>query len=450
MTTRIPRIDRIPRRVLAPVAAVALLAGGGAAALAASGGEPAPPDRSLSQAIADTFKAPEPAGLTIEGRFVGRLVDESVRGSASGPLVDGATGTLRVGRDGRLAADVRSGGRRVQVGFDGERLTVVDHGERTAYAATAPPGAGSMLRMLGRLEPSPAMIDMALVAVRGFADVTGPAPGNVAGRPAYTVRVAPKHDGGLLGAAEIAWDPKTGTPLRVAIFAHGEREPVIDVAATSVDVGPVAADDLKVTVPRGMRTVPIDHGIPGRVAGGDRRGDRAGTGRNTRGRAGDGARRVGDRDRGASTRGTTGSDIGTLLGGPRGFGGAPVDRGASGPEAVSKAVGFDVVAPDELAGLPRRAVREVRAGNRSAALIAYGEGLGGLVVLQTKRGDEPIDLAETGLRLPELAFDGATGRELATPLGTILSVSDGEVSHLVAGSVPTAAAEAAARELVGR
>ena len=42
-----------------------------------------------------------------------------------------------------------------------------------------------------------------------------------AGQPAYTVRIAPKHDGGLLGAAELAWDAARGVPLRVAVYAAG-------------------------------------------------------------------------------------------------------------------------------------------------------------------------------------------------------------------------------------
>ncbi|MBK5218488.1 MAG: hypothetical protein JJE35_01690 [Thermoleophilia bacterium] len=36
----------------------------------------------------------------------------------------------------------------------------------------------------------------------------------MAGQPTYTLRVAPKHDGGLLGGAEVAWDANHGTPRR--------------------------------------------------------------------------------------------------------------------------------------------------------------------------------------------------------------------------------------------
>lgn len=428
--TRIPQIDRLPRRVLAPLAVGALVLGGGAAALASSaGGEPAPPPaKSLPRALADTMKSADAPGVTANVRFTSRLIDGSVRGSSGGPLIDGATGTIRVGRGWRLAADLQSGGHRVQVGFDGRRLTVYDHDGKTAYTATAPAGTDQLLSALSAFRASPQMIEMALAAARRFVDVSDPRAGNVAGRPAYTVRVAPKHDGGLLGAIEVAWDPETGTPLRLAVYAHGERQPVLDLAAEDVRVAPVAAEDLRVDVPEGVRTVRIDEAI------GDRR---------PRGRSGPREGAAGDRALEALA-GKGGPDLSLLLGG-RGGG-----SGASGLAAVRKAVPFDLVAPPELAGLPRKAVRELRIGNRSGAALVYGDGLGALVVLQTRTSDDPLDLARTGLRLPELAIDGATGRELATPLGTVVSVRRDGVSHLIAGSVPTAAAEAAARQLVGR
>ncbi len=44
-------------------------------------------------------------------------------------------------------------------------------------------------------------------------------------------------------------------------------------------------------------------------------------------------------------------------------------------------------------------------------------------------------------------IDGATGTELATPLGTLLTFESGGVAYTVAGSVPPVAAENAARGL---
>jgi hypothetical protein len=51
------------------------------------------------------------------------------------------------------------------------------------------------------------------------------------------------------------------------------------------------------------------------------------------------------------------------------------------------------------------------------------------------------------LRLPEINIDGATGSELATALGTMVTFERDGISYVVAGSVPPVAAENAARGL---
>jgi len=50
----------------------------------------------------------------------------------------------------------------------------------------------------------------AIAKLMGHVNLSGPVPGNVGGQPAYTVTVSPKHDGGLLGSAEVAWDAVYG------------------------------------------------------------------------------------------------------------------------------------------------------------------------------------------------------------------------------------------------
>ena len=83
-----------------------------------------------------------------------------------------------------------------------------------------------------------------------------------------------------------------------------------------------------------------------------------------------------------------------------------------------------------------------------AALVTYGKGLGGIAVIQT--ASEPgaqKSGEEGGLSLPKVSINGAQGEELDTALGTVLRFSRGGVDYIVAGSVPPAAAEAAARAL---
>src|SRR5207253_4561622 len=62
-------------------------------------------------------------------------------------------------------------------------------------------------------------------------------PGNVAGEQAYTVTVSPKHDGGLLGSAELTWDAIHGTPLEVAVYAQGASSPVLSLRSEERRVG---------------------------------------------------------------------------------------------------------------------------------------------------------------------------------------------------------------------
>ena len=57
-------------------------------------------------------------------------------------------------------------------------------------------------------------------------------------------------------------------------------------------------------------------------------------------------------------------------------------------------------------------------------------------------------LEKSGARgLQELSIDGTTAYELATALGTVVQFERDGVSYTVVGSVPPAAAEAAARAL---
>ena len=116
---------------------------------------------------------------------------------------------------------------------------------------------------------------------------------------------------------------------------------------------------------------------------------------------------------------------------------------------------FKLVAPDALAGLPRQEVRLMQREKSAGALTTYGKGLGGIVVLQQKAGNGQDKQGPGGgggggdhsLRLPQVNINGATGTELATALGTVVTFERNGISYTVAGSVTPQAAEQAAREL---
>ena len=106
-----------------------------------------------------------------------------------------------------------------------------------------------------------------------------------------------------------------------------------------------------------------------------------------------------------------------------------------------KRVYFFVTAPDSLVGLPRRDVRLIGGDTASAF---YGEGLGGIVLVERK-ADAGTSGNSAMAALPSVSLDGVSAHELATELGTVLQWQSGGTTFVLAGSQPPAAAEAAAR-----
>ena len=98
------------------------------------------------------------------------------------------------------------------------------------------------------------------------AQVSGALPSDVADQAAYTVRVSPRHDGGLLGAVEGAWDATHGVPLRVAVYAQADPNPVLELKATHISFGPVAASDFAVTPPADAKVVHVKQSSMGATA----------------------------------------------------------------------------------------------------------------------------------------------------------------------------------------
>ena len=385
-------LRRIPtRRLIALCASVVLAAAAGTAiALAAGSSVSPPPAKPLAAAIHDAVAAAPVQGVSARIRFTNHLIDgASLPGND--PVLTGASGRLWATADGRarleLQGDQGSGTGDVQVTLDGDRLAVYDSQQRTVYRMTLPRHSGEQRKETGT-PPSVARIQRELTRLATHLDLSGAQPGAVAGRPAYTVRVTPKHDGGLLGGAELAWDADHGIPLRAAVYAAGRTDPVLDLAATEISFGPVDPARLKVTPPPGTKTVTVATPAPPR--------------------GGEHARHV------------------------------------DGLSAVAQRVHFNLSAPRTLVGLPRTGVSLVDGGGEPGALVTYGRGLGAIAVIQT-----PVRQGERKLpdSLPKVSINGATGTELDTALGTVVHFERAGVAYTVLGSVPPAAAEAAARGL---
>jgi outer membrane lipoprotein-sorting protein len=367
--------------LLAAVVALVLTAGFAQAALDS---DPKPDPKPLDRAILDAVNAPAVDGVSARITFTnGLLPSGSLPQGAVSPLAEGAEGRLWLAGDGRMRLELQSDAGDAQVVAGKDRVTIYDSSSETAYVLPVERGEQQ------KHEPATlAGVRRGLDRLAKAWSLSGAQPTSTAGRPTYTVRIAPKDDGGLLGAAELAWDALNGTPLRAAVYAQGQDEPVLELEADDVSYGAIPDSTFEANPPKGTRIVEIDP-----VTGQD--------------------------EHGRPTR-------------------------VHGAEAVQERLSFELSAPKQLAGLPRTDVRLVNAGGEPAALSVYGEGMGAILVLQREAEGPERD---SGFQLPEINIDGATGSELATPLGTLVTFRRGGVSYVVVGSVPPVAAENAARGL---
>jgi outer membrane lipoprotein-sorting protein len=396
--THVTFLRRISTRRLLVLATVVVALAAGTAAIAAGGG-PTPPPKPLANAIHDALGAPPIEGVSARVHFTDNLIGESLLEGAD-PLLGGASGRLWASPDGRLRlelqADVSKGSAGdFQVLVDEKSFTAYDPGTETVYRGALPQRHDSVDEAGQAEPPSLARVQAGIKEAMEHATLSGASPSDVAGRAAYTVRVSPKENGGLVGGAELAWDAANGTPLRAAVYARGESSPVLELAATEISFGPVSDSIFEVTPPPGAKVVDLNP---------------------TESNSGDG------------------SDT------------APV----TGLETVQRQTSFSLSAPPSLAGMERDQVRLVSSGSNAGALVTYGKGFGGIAVLElpAKRPASSEGGETGGLQLPSVTIDGATkGEELETPLGTLIRFERDGVSYTVAGSVTPAVAREAAQGL---
>ena len=389
------------RRLLATIAgALAVIAGGTAIAVAATGSGPVPKAQPLASAVHQALSAPKVTGISANISFTNNLIDSSdFTGQSTDPILQGASGRLWLSDDGRLRIELQSDAGDAQVVVNHRSFWISDHTQNTVYEGTLPAGRGAQHPGGRQAVPSIAAIQSFLTGLMGRVNLSGAQPTDVAGRAAYRVAVSPKHDGGLLGSAQLAWDATMGVPLQFAIYARGNTTPVLQLKATGIHYGAIPASDLNISPPAGAKVVRIGSG--GTAAGADR----------------DHVRR----------------------------------QSVTGEHAVAAAVPFKLVAPSQLVGLPRQRVTLLTMGSQRAAMVGYGENLGGMVVIERQADSHASGASSSsglgGLSLPSVSINGATGQELSTPLGTVLTFTRGGVSYTVLGSVPATAAELAARAL---
>jgi hypothetical protein len=264
---------------------------------------------------------------------------------------------------------------------------------RLALPADKTSAAGSATKAKPSHPIGVAQIQHALKQLSGSAILSGAIPGDIAGRPVYSVRVSPSHDGGLLGAVQLAWDAQQGVPLKLAVYSRGNSSPVLALTATDVHYGAISSSDLTVHAPASIKPVNVKLPTSSSVKG---------------------------------MKSHSGSS-------------------ATGTAAVAAALPFRLSAPGSLVGLPRKAVRLIQTGDSKAAVVLYGQGLGTIAVIEQQVATGTAANSSPLAALPAISINGARGHELATALGTAIQVSRGGVTYTLIGSVPAVAAEAAAR-----
>jgi outer membrane lipoprotein-sorting protein len=397
------------RRLLASLAgALVAVVAGTAIAVAASPSGPVPPRSSLAKALHRALAAPKVNGISARISFTNHLISSSdILGSD--PILTGASGRLWLSSGHRMRLELQSDNGDAQVVVNGRSFWISEPSAHTVYTGTLPAGAkNSKHRSASPADtlPSVAKIQSELSRVMQHVNVSGALSSDVANHAAYTVRVSPKHDGGLLGAAKFAWDAARGVPLRFAIFARGSSTPVLELKATDVSYGPVSASTFDISPPSGTKVVKISMptGHPGTAAEGRMHARHSGH--------------------------------------------------VSGVAAVSKKLPFALDAPKSLAGLPRRGITLLELGGHPAALVTYGQNLGGIAVIEgaghpgaSPQPQSGRNRDAKGLSLPTVSINGSTGQELDTALGTVLRFTRSGVAFTVVGSVPPVAAENAARGL---
>src|SRR2546423_6003645 len=253
------------RRLLALCLSAVAIAAGAAAIALAGGSGPAPPPKPLASAVHDAITAPQVQGITARVKFTNHLIDSSGIHGAN-PLLTGADGRLWFAPGKGFRLELQSDNGDAQVVANPRRFFVYDGTSNTVYQGKVPKHRESRAERNHKV-PSVARIQKGLNRARRHKlEISGPTPGNIAGQPAYTVRIAPGEPGGLLGAVELAWDAARGLPLRFAVYARGNNDPVLELVATDVSYGPVDTSNFALTPPSDAHVVNVDTGGGGKHA----------------------------------------------------------------------------------------------------------------------------------------------------------------------------------------
>ncbi len=251
-------------RLLLLCAAVVVIGASATALASALGAGPKPVQKPLAQAVHDALSGPSVEGVSANVTLTDHLLEGAnlagggpSGGIMSSPLVTGASGRMWVAKDGRVRLELQAEKGDTEVIYDGQTVTIYDASTNTLYRYTpkqeGASGVGDGSAPQSHEAPSLTKIEEAIGHLRQHVDVSEPTPTDVGGQPAYTVRFSPKEGGSLIGGAEVSFDSAHGFPLRTAVYSSSTSAPVLELAATEVNYGPVEDSVFSFTPPAGAK-----------------------------------------------------------------------------------------------------------------------------------------------------------------------------------------------------
>jgi hypothetical protein len=322
-------LRRLPLSRLLLLCSVIVAVGIGATALAlAVGRGPTPPPEPLAEALHKALTAPKVEGVSARIQFTNHLLEGANLSSdgggdagrlSSSPLISGASGRLWIGAEGHARLELQSEKGDTQILYDGHTVSMYDASSNTLYRykvleheqADSPESAIGAIHYFGKAStpaekkaleheiavlharvhadrradslgvaqpeiqqeqtnepPTVAKIEESLAHAGKHANISPATPTDVAGQAAYTVRVSPRENGGLIAGAELSWDAAHGVPLRAALYSTTSSSPVVELASTEISYGPVATSTLDFTPPADAKVKEVrlpakhDSGVP--------------------------------------------------------------------------------------------------------------------------------------------------------------------------------------------
>jgi outer membrane lipoprotein-sorting protein len=232
--------------VVSSVAAAFLLLGAGRAS--------APQHKPLADAIHDSASGPPVQGVTARVTFTNSLLPAGT-GRSQDPLMGSSSGRLWLSRDGKTRVELHGQTGDAQIVSDGNQWLLYNPATKTAYRGQAhsstkqpspqngPASVGDINKRLGTISQHNNLSDAVL--------------GSVASRPAYTADISPKDPTTLLQKAQVSFDAQHPVLLRMALYSRQVQSPVLELAATDVSYGPVAAKVFQVAPPPGTKIVDV-------------------------------------------------------------------------------------------------------------------------------------------------------------------------------------------------